>query len=84
MEKMEQYPGPRRAVPMNFVLPSRTSRILSTPGIVLATVLILFAASLMGIIIGGSMFDAARPRQPGESAAQVVVLIAVSFIEWAK
>lgn len=77
MGKMDRYPEPRRAVPMNSLRPSRTSRIL-TPGIVLVTVGILAASSITGIVVAASIFDSASPHKSGESVAQVFVLIAVS------
>jgi hypothetical protein len=78
MAKMDYYPEPRRAVPMDVIRPSRTTKIL-TPGIVSVAVIIQAAASIAGIIIAVSIFNSKSPLEPGESAAQVFVLIAVSF-----
>ena len=78
MAKMEQYPEPRRAVPMTVLRPSRTTKIL-TPGIVFLAVIIQAAASIVGIVIAVSIFHSKSPLEPGESAAQVFVLIAVGF-----
>ena len=78
MEKMDHYPELRRAVPINALSASRTSRILY-PGIVFATVLFLATASITGIVVGVLFFDCDGPLEAGESAVHVFALIAVSF-----
>ena len=78
MAKMDGYPEARCTVPTNVLRPSRTARIL-TPCIVFSAVIILTAASITGVVVAASVYESASPYQPGESAAQVFVLIAVWF-----
>ena len=74
---MGSYPELSTALPATFITPSRTSRILR-PGIVLATVALLGAVSLVGLGIAGAVLSSGGERTKSTNALQALALIAVS------
>lgn len=72
---MGSYPELSTALPATFIKPSRTSRILR-PGIVLATVGLLAAVSLVGLGVAGAVLSSGGKRTKSTNALQALALIA--------
>ena len=75
---MGSYPELSTALPATFIKPSRTSWILR-PGIVLATVGLLAAVSLVGLGVAGAVLSSGGKRTKSTNALQALALIAVSY-----
>ena len=68
-------------MPVNFMQPTRTSRILP-PGLILGTVVLLAASSIAGAVVAASVFSSKSPHTNFMSATQALVAFAssVSFL----
>lgn len=75
---MGPYPDLSPALPASFVTPSRTSRILR-PGIVLVTVVVLGAVSVVGLGVAVAVLSSGAERTKSTNAVQALALIAVSL-----
>jgi hypothetical protein len=74
---MGRYPDLQPALPATVLTPSRTQRILQ-PSIVLVTVVLLGAMSLVGMIVAAAIFLRAGMHSKSVNATQAFALIAVS------
>ncbi|PVH76528.1 hypothetical protein DL98DRAFT_574314 [Cadophora sp. DSE1049] len=72
---MGPYPELNPALPASFITPSRTSRILR-PGIVLATVVLLSAVSLVGLGVAAAVLSSGAETTKSTTALQALALIA--------
>ncbi|CZT50791.1 uncharacterized protein RSE6_11843 [Rhynchosporium secalis] len=75
---MTSYPDLNTALPASFVTPSRTSRILR-PGIILGTVVLLGAVSVVCLGVAGAVLSSGEERTRSTNAVQALALVASSL-----
>lgn len=74
------YPDLQPALPTTFVIPTRTARILA-PTIVLATLVLLGVASLLGLVFAGKVLSANLERTKSVNCLQTLAILSASSLE---